>query len=263
MKNFILSPSALNTYINDPALFVLRAFYKLYGDSNIYAIRGILVEHAVNMRLANKGKSSFEQFALSALTKVFTQGVEFSMEDLKSYYDWGMKCYKELPVGYIQQRQNKVEGVIEGVKMAGYTDYKCQIKAIISSGESFEYYIDLKTVSKETTLVSRGVRKGLVKSDKRDNVRQQIIYRILTGKPQELYFITSGGQCLRYQIGYRDYREHLPLIKEKLQEIKKLLTMSLQDVIIKIQPDEKKMNNPYSFGWSDELRAEAVKIWNI
>ncbi len=267
-KNFILSPSGLNCYINDPALWVLRAFYGIYGDSNIYAIRGNLVELYVNMRIeaepfniGNIGRLEllpFKEYLNKAMTECMSEGIEITMEDYKSFYDWGKKVYPLLPIN-IRQQQLRVDGEIKGVKMGGFIDYEIKGNIDKWADPDKSYTIDLKTVNKLPIIVSRGARKGLIEAKKKDNVRQQIIYRILSGKPSVLLYVNEEGESLEYKIGYRDYKEHLPIIKEKIKEIKKLLTLTKEDVILEVKLDEKKINNP--FMWSDELREKAYEIW--
>ncbi len=256
MNKFILSPSSLNVFIRDEASWVMRTFYKEYGESNIYAVRGILVEHCVNMMLESRGNTSFMDYSFSAILETISQGIEFDMDQLRSFYDWGIECYAILPPIYnlVVDKQIRYKGEIKGVKMAGYVDYLV---------ENRSYCVDLKTVSKLPIIVSRGKRKGLIGTAKKENIRQMIIYRILSGKPQRLYYVDEQGDCVIYKVGYRDYKEHLPVIYEALKRIKYLLTLKIENVIIEVQPDEKKMDNSFSFDWSDNLRDKAKQIWSL
>ena len=256
MNNIKISPSSLNVFIRDPAAWVMRTFYKEYGGSNIYAIRGILVEHCVNMMVETGGKTSFDDFTLSAILKTLSHGIEFGTKELKEYYKWGIKCYKLLPHDIIDT-QTHVEGNICNVAMQGYLDFEYK-----------KYFIDLKSVNegKLPKIVTRGVRKGLLPTTKKENIRQQVIYTLLTGKRQVLLFVDPNeekGQWIFYKITARDLKEHLPIIKESLNKIKRFLTFKKEDVILEIQPDEKKMNNKWSFDWDDRLRDRAKEIWDL
>lgn len=258
-KQIKISPSSLNVYIRDPAAWVMRTFFKEYGESNIYAIRGILVEHCVNMMLDSKGRTTFNDFAFSAILETMNQGIEFDMKQLKSFYTWGEKCYLLLSFkNKIVNKQTYVKGIIENVEMHGYLDY-----------EYPNFFIDLKSVNtgKIPKLVSRGDRKGLLPAIKAENVRQQVIYSLLTNKQQSLLFVDENinetGQWLLYKVSDRDIKEHLPIIKKSLKEIKRLLTLKIEDVIIEVRPDKNKMNNKWSFDWDDRLREKAKHIWSL
>jgi hypothetical protein len=41
-KEVVLSPSSINLFIEEKALWVLKHYYKMYGETNIYAVRGKL-----------------------------------------------------------------------------------------------------------------------------------------------------------------------------------------------------------------------------
>lgn len=248
----LLSPSSLNVFIRDEASWVMRYFYSCYSESNIYAIRGQLVELYVNMRLIEKDDITRDKYNLEAMLQTLTQGTEYSYEDLNSFYEWGRHCYNNLPTDKIEKCQVEIQGDLYGVKIKGIIDYDLGEEAI-----------DLKSVNKLPNIVSRGARKDLLEAKKAENIRQQIIYSFLSHKPQSLLYVDQLGGSVLYKLRYRDYKEQLPIIKKALKKIKYLLTLKLEDVIIEIQPDEKKMNNKYSFDWCDLTREKAKEIWNL
>jgi hypothetical protein len=256
-KELVLSPSAINLFIEEPALWVLRYFYKVYGGTNIYAVRGKIVEEVINLSLS-RDIISFKEFLPHAIEKTLFDDVEIKLKDYKDFYDWGCKLKPVLDAYEIISQQDRIEGELFGVKVAGYIDY-------LVEGDPTErgnFYLDLKTSAKVPNVLVRGERAGMLPSIKAANVRQQIIYSELSGIDTALLFANEEGDTLHYDIQQQDYDEQLPIIEEAIKKIKKLLTMDLKDVIIDIQPKKsstgKSMN---SFFWDNQLRAEAKKIW--
>lgn len=249
----ILSPSSINLFIEEPSLWVMKHFYKIYGDSNIFAVRGKLVEEVVNLSLGQDDIISYEEFLPYAIGKTLIDNVIIKSSDYQDFYDWGCKIEPYIGKTYeVISQQDRVEGELFGMKVAGYIDYK------IDSPESGEYYLDLKTVNKLPHILTRGAREGMLPAFKAANVRQQVIYGELTGLDTALLFANPEGEVLHYSLQEQDYEEHLPIVHDAIKKIKKLLTMKLEDVIIDIRPE--KTN---SFFWDDKLRAEAKKIWDL
>jgi adenylosuccinate synthase len=151
----------------------------------------------------------------------------------------------------IISQQDRLEGELYGVKIAGYIDYK------VNSVDSY-YYLDLKTVAKCPHILTRGDRKGMLPSNKKANIRQQVIYSKLSGLDTALLFVDEEGNSLHYPLQEQDFIEHEPIIEEAIKKIKKLLTLPIEDVIIETYP--KNMN---SFFWCDTTRKKAREIWKI
>lgn len=251
----ILSPSSINTFIEEPAIFVLNKLFKTYGGSNIYAVRGKVAEEVVNLS-SDSSLVSYDYWLPHAIQKTLFDNVDITEADYKDFYDWGCKCSGIIRPNYgVISEQDYLKGDLFGMSVGGYIDYK------VGEGINLEknfYYLDLKTVSKLPSIVSRGKRKGQLPTSKKANVRQQVIYSLLTGKDTVLLFVDKEGNSLEYKVQQADIDEYLPEIEEAINKIKKLLTLSLEDVILEIQPG--KMN---SFFWDEILIKKAKEVWKI
>lgn len=274
-KEFILSPSSLNLYLKEPALWVLKHFYGIRGGSNIYTVRGKLVEHYVNLMLKKTGSKTltqtailqdicfnnyeflvFEEFKSKTKTINFrnirkpyliVDNVEVTREDLKHFWNWGKHAYKCLPIPEkVEEQQTFVSGRLNEVKIGGYLDYKYH-----------DVVIDLKTTNKLPIIVSRGEREGLISKTKIDNVRQQVIYNLCLKSIYVLLYVTPT-EHLGYIITQEDIDEVMPSIFKGIKEIKNLLTMKKEDVILNVELG--KMNNP--FMWNEQLKLKARELWN-
>ena len=257
-KELILSPSAINLFIEEPALWVMRYFYKVYGGTNIYAVRGKIVEEMINLSLDKGYPVSFDEFLPHAVEKTLFDNVEITLQDYKDFYNWGCKIEPILKKYEITSQQDRLEGELFGAKVAGYIDYFIEGDPTCRGS----FYLDLKTAAKIPNILVRGERTGMLPSVKAANVRQQVIYSELSGIDTALLFADEEGNTLYYDVSQRDYDEQLPIIEKTINNIKKLLTMDIKDVIIDIKPKKsstgKSMNG---FFWDDKLRAEAKKIW--
>jgi len=249
IENYILSPSSLNLFLKEPALWVMKYFYGIRGEGSIYTMRGKLVEDRVNQIIEGSQQYSFYKHCLSEIL-LDTDNIEIREQDLKDFEKWGNYAYnclpKELNIHSIVSMQRHVKTVIKGVTVGGYIDY-----------EYPECIVDLKTTNKLPIICSRGERKDMISKTKVDNVRQQVVYHLATKKTIKLLYVTPTDHLL-YTITQRDIEEVMPSILEGIKKIKKCLTLKKEDAILHIQPE--KTN---SFYWTDKLREEARKIWNI
>lgn len=247
-----LSPSSINLFIEEPALWLLKHFKGLRGDSNIYAIRGKLVETFINMQLDSGKEPSFQDWVKEVLPSVFFDKVEFNEYDLKGFYNWGKLCYKNYldntkEYGKLVTRQREVSGTVDGVLLAGYIDFEFE-----------DTIVDLKTANKVPSLLVRGDRKGQLPAFKAANIRQQAVYSMLSGKKVALLFANEAGESLLYKVTDKDIEEVMPSILDTIKKIKKCLDNGFEKSII--------WNKPWNMGsmfWNDNLRAEAKKIWLI
>lgn len=246
-KKFILSPSALNLFIKDPALWVMKHYFKVNAENNIYFIRGRFVENCCNMSVRNNALVKLQDFKENCLQERFKEldDLEITDKDLEDYYYWGKYCYENLPKDVVNL-QTRAAMKLEGIEIAGYIDYEYKDKII-----------DLKTTNTLPIVVSRGERAGMLSTTKSDNIRQQVIYKLATGKEVALLYV-SPENTLLYNITEKDVEEIMPSIKEGIKNIKKLLTLKIEDVILTTRPE--KMT---SFYWTDNLRKKAKEIWKL
>lgn len=249
-KEFTLSPSTVNLFIKDPCLFIMKHFYKMKSETNIYAIRGQAVELAVN-----------EVFAGEELTQAVDKALDFYYEKTFDLPVDTLDIEKILP----QWAENAINVLtnINSNKPELQKELLHEIngmpfKAILD----FDYpdrTIDLKTCTKLPGIVSRGERKGKLPADKKDNVRQQCIYQSLTNKPAELLFITNEEDQL-YRIQEDEYNDYMNEVHNVIEEIKVILTKGNKYATNRYTPNQKLFN---TFYWNKEMIQKAKEIWNI
>lgn len=248
-KNLLLSPSAINLYLNDKALFVMKYFFKIRDKNNIFTIRGKLSELYVNLCLKNKKVITDNNFYEECLKdRIFDfDDVNISSSDLKDFKEWGYNGLINLPnKKEIISTQTKISTIIKGLPFIGYLDYEYK-----------DEIIDLKTCNKLPLICSIGYRKGMISKQKHDNIRQQVIYKLATGKTVKLLYVTKREHLL-YEITEKDVKEVLPSIYNSVNEIKELLKLSQEELLNKIKP-----GNMKTFFWSNYLQKEAKKLWNL
>jgi len=249
-KAYYLSPSSLNLFLDEPALWIIKQFYGLRTEASIHAYRGKLIENVVNHWYETGKITTRQDFEEDFCNECFDFVETWDGETLGKVYDWSLhavKAFKELvherPIG----QQEQVFTEIEGLKVGGFIDYEYEKRTI-----------DLKTVGKLPVVVSRGDRKGLISKTKAAHVRQQLIYAIAKDKPAALLYVDGAGDSLLYDIGDRDMEEQYPIILDTVKIIKNLLPLSKEDVIKEVEP--KNMNH---FFWDTATYKLAKQLWKV
>ena len=256
-KELRISASQINLFDKEPLLWVARYFYGIKEPSNIYAIRGKLVELYINMKLESNNRAgvSYPDYREQAIKDLMFDGVHVIEEDLTDFYTWGDNAYnvldEEVPANSIEvELQTEVKGKIKGVELKGFLDFNYK---------KLGYAIDLKSASKLPTVVSRGKRKGMLSTTKADNIRQQVIYTKLTGLRNYLLYVTATGESLFYEVTQRDVDEQWDKINDIVAEMQELWKLMLDNKIDDVKL-KYKINNPSSMYWGEESLTKAYDI---
>lgn len=256
-----LSPSSINLYLVDPALWVLKHFYKQTSGFNIYAMRGVAVENGLNhwVKTLHENESIDVQAVTKeavdiALTYFQENSFYWDDEDLKIKIEadiepWVKNAIKALleVSEEVPKQQVVILTEIEGLKVGGFLDYDYE-----------ELQTDLKTVNNLPKIVSRGDRKGFLPKDKQGNVRQQAIYKLATGKETSLLYVTPT-ESLNHIISDAEAEEAMIEVKRACKEIKTLLELPIEEIIDRTPPNWKTME--HSFYWDEPLRRLAHDLW--
>ena len=247
-----LSPSSINLFIKEPALWVMKHFFGQTGIFGIYAMRGVAIEDGVNAFVSGACKEDAAMHALDNFSeKAFSWADTDLLETLESQmYDWTLKAIEALQATASGGRitmQKELDSELFGFPIRGFLDY-----------ETETLDIDLKTCNTLPTVVTRGDRKGFLSKSKADNVRQQAIYNAVTGKETALLYVAPDG-FMSHTILQEEIDEIMPSVEEALEKIKYLLTLPISGVIKESQPNWKSME--YGFFWDDNLRALANHLW--
>lgn len=247
-----ISPSQINLYINEPVLWVLRYKYGIKSEQTFFMKRGVIVEEYIN-NFANHTDEQFYNMVFSTLLDIKNISITSElMSELKDLSEYAHKVfidkYGKLDVPLLQ---TEVNGEICCSNIFGYLDYE------------FEYHIvDLKISNKLPSVVTRGARKGQLPTIKADNVRQQLIYWYLTGKPCFLMYVSPKHEHLIYQVSFKDYESYWDQIIEAVIGINRLLTLEPKDAIMEAL--KIKEPNFYQIYWDDNYKKqynEIVKEW--
>lgn len=245
VNNLTLSPSGINLFINDPALFIMKYIFKAKLPSNKYALRGKAAEAYCNSLI--KGLSPRDAL-LSVQELLFFEEFEYSKEELQEWCQYGEVAYNILnSLNYSIELQRKAEGLIADFKFVGYMDY------VLKPDSSSPFSIDLKTTAKLPDLYLKGENKGRLTAKKKDNVRQQVIYWFLTGISPSLLYVTPDSHLL-YEISTKEKQSFLKEVIDAVKEIK-LITEDLSLI------QNYKPKNTNGFLWNENLQQLSKTIW--
>lgn len=243
----VLSASTINLFIEDPALWVLKYFYGLTGTFGKYACRGVAVEDGLNAWV--EGLMYYQDIALDNFIE-YTFPLEDDVSDIVPLIKpWTEHCVNifEGIKDPVVSLQTQIHHVMLGIDFTGFIDFEYE-----------DCTRDLKTVNKLPKVLARGPRKGMLEAGKKGHIRQQAIYTRATGKPSYLEYITPTGEHLSYLVTEEEVDEAMIDVESTVEDIKKLLTLPLEDVIKDTVPNFKKF---YSMYWDDKLRMAAQEIW--
>ena len=245
------SASTLNTFINDPCLFVLKYFYGMTTEFGVHPMRGKAIEHGVDRFYETKNVEQSIQDALNNFYEL-TFGLDYEVDDVEILIpQWTKTAISAMIIestGRTPIMQKEINFEIEGVPFIGFLDYDFENEII-----------DLKTATKIPNILVRGERKGHLPAGKRDNVRQQVLYRYSEGKPTTLLYV-SPENSIRYTIQDDEYEEYMKEIRKTVKEIKKILTRGEGYAINKYTPNEKLFK---SFYYDEDMIFKAVELWKL
>lgn len=252
LDSVVLSPSSINLFIQEPSLWVLKHFYGLRGDTNIYATRGKVIEDAVAKVLTGVPIEKAIQEALDEFTEeTFFWGDTDLVESLEADIpQWIVHTCEFLELTFpdtLPLMQSEVRTVISEAICGGYIDFDYP-----------EVVVDLKTVQTLPDPIKTQKKEGWLKADKKANVLQQYIYWKATGKPVALLFSSPDG-CYYHPLTEDELLAQEERCIEAIENMKELLSLPLEKVLDKTPPDVVKIK--YSFYWDEPLRRAAAKVW--
>ncbi len=182
MTTIRISPSQINTFLNEPAVWVLNKFFGIYGTMGSAAKRGNVVELGLDLIIINGFDFST---ALDRALKIYdeeTEGlncdkIEKNRDNIPKYLEQAVECF--LNIGEVQKNQIRLEGVIGNVPALGIADY-----------DFGDFMVDLKTTERcpsEADKISV------------EHQRQVAYYFLQTGKKQKLAYVTPKKHAV-YQV---------------------------------------------------------------
>lgn len=222
MEDLVLSPSSLNLFDKSPALWVAKQYYGVRTAAGEFALRGNYVEEALNQYLSTE--KSIEEIAGELYSKLphhplcemFTQCLDFER---------GTSLSKA-------RQQVEITTEVDGVKFRGFLDYLLPSK-----------HIDLKTVNKLPALLKSKARLGQLPSKELPKLRQQYIYKLATGLPQNLLFVSAEDYYL-HEIQDTEFEKAAISVSNIIQNMKDL--HAKDDILAETVPDmDRMMSDPW------------------
>ncbi len=243
-----ISASNINTFITNPAEWVINYIYKLPFASSAAAERGKYIEKAL-FHILGQGQS-VEQ-ALQEQTYFFAETckeMKVPKEEYLKEKEFVEKAIKILPkhlskFGMITGYQNKIGYNYKGIDIIGYTDFDFELP------DGSPLILDLKTTKKIN--VSTGHKIA------------QYIYKTATNKTNKLFYVKvlkTKEEVQEYELTDEDNVKIPLLIHQAIENMNYLCSLanSKDDFKRLITP------NPDDWKWNDETKLKARKdIWGF
>ena len=234
-----LSPSSINTYINDNALWVARYLFGVKSSNGASAVRGIATEAT----LANKYEKKtfdFNYLDMHFMSLCAESGVDLgdikTAKEKKLLEGFGKVIDENFKYDNLETYQEKVEVNIEDlpVPVIGYVDFLFKDKIV-----------DLKTTNRMPSNPTEAQK------------RQMALYSMAYPKKSvDLFFASSKQHKIFTLSNLTKYKKQ---IKNLAFTIQRFLSLSSD----KHELASFEYPNFDKWEWSDAMKKEAKKIWSI
>ena len=234
-----LSPSSINTYINDNALWVARYLFGVKSSSGASAVRGIATEAALADKYEKK-TFDFNYLDMHFMSLCAESGVDLgdikTAKEKKLLEGFGKVIDKNFNYDNLEDYQEKVEVQFDDmhVPVIGYIDFRFKDKIV-----------DLKTSTRMPTKPTEAQK------------RQMALYSMAYPKSSvDLFFATPKDSKVFTLKDLSVYKKQLQKVALGIQ---KFLSISddKHELASLVYP------NYDSWLWSGEIKDEAKKIWSV
>ena len=233
-----LSPSSINTYINDTSLWVARYLFKIKSSSGASAIRGIATEFVLADKY-EKGVFDYNLLDVKFMSLCAESGIDLgdikTAKEKKLLKDFGTIIDENFDYKDLEAYQEKVEVQIEDmpVPIMGYIDFRFKGKIV-----------DLKTSTRMPTRPTEAQK------------RQMALYSMAYPDSSVDLFFATPKEHKRFTL------KNLTLYKKQLRKV----ALSIQK-FLSISDDKHELAslmypNLDSWLWSG-MKEEANKIWSV
>ena len=233
-----LSPSSINTYINDTSLWVARYLFKIKSSSGASAVRGIATEFVLADKY-EKGVFDYNLLDVKFMSLCAESGIDLG--DIKTakeknlLKDFGSIIDENFDYKNLEAYQEKVEVPIDDmpVPIMGYIDFRFKDKIV-----------DLKTSTRMPTRPTEAQK------------RQMALYSMAYPNSSVDLFFATPKEHKRFTL------KNLTLYKKQLRKV----ALSIQK-FLSISDDKHELAslmypNLDSWLWSG-MKEEANKIWSV
>ena len=233
-----LSPSSINTYINDMSLWVARYLFKIKSSSGASAVRGIATEFVLADKY-EKGVFDYNLLDVKFMSLCAESGIDLgdikTAKEKKLLKDFGTIIDENFDYKDLEAYQEKVEVQIEDmpVPIMGYIDFRFKGKIV-----------DLKTSTRMPTRPTEAQK------------RQMALYSMAYPDSSVDLFFATPKEHKRFTL------KNLTLYKKQLRKV----ALSIQK-FLSISDDKHELAslmypNLDSWLWSG-MKEEANKIWSV
>ena len=242
-----LSASNINTFITNPAEWVIHYIYKLSFPSSAAAERGKYIEKALFHILGNGesvDKVIEEQSYFFAET---CKEMKIDKEEYLKEKEFVQRAIKVLPehlskFGKIVGYQNKIGYNYKGIDIIGYTDFDFELP------DGSPLILDLKTSKQIKVSVGHKIA--------------QHIYKTATNKPNKLFYVqvlTKSEKVMEYELTDEDNVKIPILILQAIENMNYFCSLanSKDDFKRLITP------NPDDWKWSKDKIKARKDIWGF
>ena len=233
-----MSPSSINTYINDTSLWVARYLFKIKSSSGASAVRGIATEFVLADKY-EKGVFDYNLLDVKFMSLCAESGIDLgdikTAKEKKLLKDFGTIIDENFDYKDLEAYQEKVEVQIEDmpVPIMGYIDFRFKGKIV-----------DLKTSTRMPTKPTEAQK------------RQMALYSMAYPDSSVDLFFATPKEHKRFTL------KNLTLYKKQLRKV----ALSIQK-FLSISDDKHELAslmypNLDSWLWSG-MKEEANKIWSV
>ena len=233
-----LSPSSINTYINDTSLWVARYLFKIKSSSGASAVRGIATEFVLADKY-EKGVFDYNLLDVKFMSLCAESGIDLgdikTAKEKKLLKDFGTIIDENFDYKDLEAYQEKVEVQIEDmpVPIIGYIDFRFKGKIV-----------DLKTSTRMPTRPTEAQK------------RQMALYSMAYPESSVDLFFATPKEHKKFTL------KNLTLYKKQLRKV----ALSIQK-FLSISDDKHELAslmypNLDSWLWSG-MKEEANKIWSV
>ena len=233
-----LSPSSINTYINDTSLWVARYLFKIKSSSGASAVRGIATEFVLADKY-EKGVFDYNLLDVKFMSLCAESGIDLgdikTAKEKKLLKDFGTIIDENFDYQDLEAYQEKVEVQIEDmpVPIMGYIDFRFKGKIV-----------DLKTSTRMPTRPTEAQK------------RQMALYSMAYPNSSVDLFFATPKEHKRFTL------KNLTLYKKQLRKVALSIQKFLSNSDDKHELASLMYPNLDSWLWSG-MKEEANKIWSV
>ncbi len=232
-----ISPSQINRFLEEPAIWVLNKFHRIYAEAGAKAWVGTAVEKGIEAMLVHGWdydqslQWAFKIFDTEAIVKIDEDAPE---ERARIPALLSQTQALVIPFGKFNAFQIKVEGEIDGVPITGKIDFD------FDKGD-----LDTKTT------------KAMQKQENMsaEHLRQLAIYEALRGKPQFICYTTEKKGII-YEPTRAQLDNAMQEVRGAVRGMKTAFDLG-QDMAEKLYPPR----DYSSYLWDEKVMKKAKEIW--